>query len=191
MPVTQARLVEETGGRKLPRSSVASILLLFALLVTTPALGDVFYVQGGGVDDAVVCTAPDCATQTFTLFAPAEAFGTLELDTATVPPTLSFDVTLWDQFLGLETVSGMEDNGVAAIDLLTDLVYSAAGLPLTETSPGSFSVDPGASALVEGDQVQWDDADVAVNGTRRSSASRTSRCRAAATSRSRAARAAA
>jgi len=124
-------------------------------------------VQAGGVDDAAACTAPDCTTQTLDLDGPAEVFGTLELDTTTSPPTLGFDLTLWNTPVTLvETVAGTEDNGVATIDF-SDVTYSAAALPVTEMTPGSgaFSIDFGATASVVGEQAQWNDADFAVNGT--------------------------
>jgi len=155
-----------SASRLLATASTASALALSGL-VATPAQGDVFYVQDGGVDDAAACTAPDCTTQTFDLDGPAEVFGTLELDTTTIPPTLGFDLTLWNTPVTLvETVAGTEDNGVATIDF-SDVAYSAAGLPVTEMIPGSgtFSIDFGATASVDGDQAQWDDEDLAVNGT--------------------------
>jgi len=139
--------------------------LLAPVIGALPCRADLYYVQQGGVDDAAACTTPACTTQTFDLAGPAEVFGTLELDTAVFPPTLSFDLTLWNTPVSLlETVVGTEDNGVAEIEL-SDAAYSAADLPATEMLPGSFSIDFGATATLDGDQTQWNDADLSVNGT--------------------------
>jgi len=146
-------------------AAAACSALLAPVIGAPPCRADLFYVQVGGVDDAVGCTTPACTTQTFDLAGPAEVFGTLEIDTAVVPPTLSFDLTLWNTPVGLlETVAGTEDNGVEEIEF-SDVMYSAADLPATEMLPGSFSIDFGAAATLDGDQTQWNDAAVAVNGT--------------------------
>ena len=143
----------------------ACALLLAPLLGAQPCRADLFYVQEGGVEDAVGCTTPDCATETFDLAEPAEVFGTLEIDTAVAPPTLSFDLTLWNTPVSLlETVAGTEDNGVAELEM-SDVAYFAVDLPATETFPDTFSIDFGATAEVDGDQTQWNDAAVPVNGT--------------------------
>jgi hypothetical protein len=139
--------------------------LLGVVIGAQPCSADLFYVQQGGVNEAVGCTAPACTTQTFDLAGAAEVFGTLEIDTAVFPPTLSFDLTLWHTPLQLlETVAGTEDNGVAEIEF-SDVAYSAQDLPATEMFAGSFSIDFGATATVDGDQTQWNDADFSVNGT--------------------------
>jgi hypothetical protein len=139
--------------------------LLATALGAQPSRADLFYVQQGGVEEAVGCTDPACTTQTFDLAGPAEVFGTLEIDTTVSPPTLSFDLTLWNTPVSLiETVPGTEDDGVAEVEF-DDAEYFAADLPATEMFPGSFSIDFGAVATVDGDQTQWNDAAGAVNGT--------------------------
>ena len=138
-----------------------------ALALSFGARADTFYVQEGGVDDAVGCTDPGCGSQTFALDAFAEVFGRIDIDPGAVPPTLSLDLELWFDPVGLiEVVPGTEDNGVAAIDF-TGVTYTAVDLPVTESMPGSgsFSIDFGATATLEGDQAQRDDAGFAVNGT--------------------------
>ena len=146
-------------------AAATSSALLAPVIGAPPCRADLFYVQEGGVEGAVGCTTPACTTQTLDLAGPAEVFGTLEIDTAVFPPTLSFDLTLWNTPVSLlETVAGTEDNGVAEIEL-SDVLYSAAGLPATEMLPGTFSIDFGATATLDGDQTQWDDANFSVNGT--------------------------
>lgn len=138
-----------------------------ALALALEARADVFYVQEGGVEDAVGCTDPGCAEETFALDAAAEVFGRIEIDSGLPGPTLSFELDQWfDPASLVETVPGTEDNGVAAIDF-TGVTYTGVDLPLTESPPGSgsFSVDFGATATLEGDQTQWDDLGFAVNGT--------------------------
>jgi len=129
------------------------------------ARADVFYVQQGGVDDAIGCTTPECSVETLSLADFSEVFGQLVIDTGSIPPTMSFALTLWNDPVSLlETVAGTEDNGVAELEL-ADVTYEASALPLTEVAAGSFSIDFGASATLEGDQTQWSDASAAVNGT--------------------------
>ena len=143
----------------------ACALLLGPVLGARPCRADLFYVQEGGVDDAVGCTTPECTIQTFDLAGPAEVFGTLEIDTSVSPPTLSFDLTLWNTPVSLlEIVAETEDNGVAELEM-SDVAYFAADLPATETVPDTFSIDFGATAEVDGDQTQWNDEDFSVNGT--------------------------
>jgi hypothetical protein len=143
----------------------AAALLLTPALGVRPCRADLFYVQEGGVDDAVGCPIPACATATLELAEAAEVFGTLEIDTTVSPPTLSFDLTLWNTPVKLvESVAGTEDNGVAELEM-SDVAYFAAELPATESFPDTFSLDFGATASVDGDQTQWSDAAAPVNGT--------------------------
>ena len=153
----------ESGLRSGRRAALAAALALLAG-GSSPARADVFYVQEGGVEDALVCTAPGCAVPTFVLGAPAEVFGQVVIDPG-APPTLGLELELWfDPVSLLEDVAGTEDNGVAAIDF-ENLTYAASGLPATEVLPGSYSIDFGAEATVEGDQTQWNDLGFPVNAT--------------------------
>jgi hypothetical protein len=139
---------------------LASLLLAFAAAPECRA--DLLSVDDGGIDDAVGCTTADCiGTQTFGLAAAAPVSGTVEIDP--IGLTIDFDLDVIAVSL-LETVAGTEDNGVAEVEF-TDVNYFAAGLPITEGIPNSFSIDFDSKALIEGDQTQWNDADVAVNGT--------------------------
>ena len=154
----------------MPRSRKTLTLLAAAVCALALSLGaraDTFYVQEGGVDDAVGCTDPGCGSQTFALDAFAEVFGRIDIDPGAVPPTLSLDLELWfDPVSLIEVVPGTEDNGVAAIDF-TGVTYTAVDLPVTESAPGSgsYSIDFGAAATVEGDQTQWNDLGLPVNAT--------------------------
>jgi hypothetical protein len=169
IPRWARRSCKRAGGRRgLGLASAAwGTLCPLALALALEARADTFYVQAGGVEDAVGCTEPGCSLETFALDAAAEVFGRIEIDTGLPVPTLSFELDQWfDPASLVETVPGTEDNGVAAIDF-TGVTYTAVDLPLTESSPGSgsFSVDFGATATLEGDQTQWDDLGFAVNGT--------------------------
>jgi hypothetical protein len=145
---------------------IASLAL--AVLIGTHALpcrADRFYVQDGGVDAGVGCTSPGCSSQTFDFDFPpfTLVFGTIDLDP--IGLTMTLDLTLWNEPVPLvETVPGTEDNGVAEVEF-TDVTYTAANLPISEGPPGSFSIDFGATSSLDGVQTQWNDQDVAVNGT--------------------------
>ena len=166
-------MIPRPSRRSSRQRGLAFVCLAFARLACAAlwlgaagsARADVFYVQQGGVDDAFGCTTPECTVETLVLAASSEVFGQLEIDTSTLPPTLSFALTLWNDPVSLlETVAGTEDNGVAEL-AFTDVTYTASGLALSEVATGSFSIDFGANATLEGDQTQFSDASTPVNGT--------------------------
>lgn len=161
--VLRKRIGDDSNGGGM-RGAVLGTALALLLLAPAPAAADVLYVQDGGVDVGVGCQTESCiGSQTFDMggqpFSPV--FGTVDID----PVGLTMDFDLWMQALSLfETVSGSEDNGVAEVEF-TDVTYEGTGILVSESPPGSFSIDFGEEAAVFGDQTQWNDADVAVNST--------------------------
>jgi hypothetical protein len=150
--------------RRCGRRAALAAALGLALLGASPAAGDTFYVQEGGVDGALACLDPGCSAPTFDLALPAEVFGRIEIDPGP-PASIDLDLELWfDPVSLVEQVAGSEDNGVAAIDF-EGLTYTATGLPATEVVPGSFAIDFGAAAAIEGAQTQWNDLGFPVNST--------------------------
>ena len=140
----------------------ALIVLLFATAVAVQR-AEANPIESGGIDSAAGCTTEGCiGTQTFELgtlpFAPV--FGTVEVDP--IGLTLSLDLSVVG--VSLDTISGNEDNGVAEVEF-TDVEYLATDLTVTEGTPGSFTIDFGQDASIDGDETQWNDVSVAVNGT--------------------------
>ena len=142
--------------------SALLVSLLLSLLLAQASHAAPLSVDAGGIDDAIGCTTADCiGTQTFGLAAPVPASGTVEIDP--IGLTLDFDLDIAAVSL-TETVGGTEDNGVAEVEFTT-VNYFATGVPITEGVSNSFSIDFPSDALIEGDQTQWNDLDVSVNGT--------------------------
>jgi hypothetical protein len=141
---------------------LALLVFSFFVVVSAASQSAPLDVDDGGIDDAVGCTTPDCiASETFGLEAFAAVTGTVDIDSVGLTIDIDLDVAAVSL---TETVIGTEDNGVAEVEFTTTN-YFATGVAISEGVPNSYSIDFPSEALVEGDQTQWNDVNIAVNST--------------------------